>query len=101
MAILRKRQIENLEQMSGEQLEAFLATMPAGPASVSQLLDYVEDELYDSQCDHSLRLSMRFMMEKGLDFPKLTNWLNENGGYCDCKVMQQIAPLWRNKFGDD
>ena len=87
--------------MSGEQLQAFLDLMPAGQASVSELLDYVEDELYESTCDHSLRISMRFMMERGLNFPKLTNWLNENGGYCDCKVMEQIAPLWRNKFGDD
>ncbi|CAN5357584.1 hypothetical protein BH10ACI3_BH10ACI3_05090 [soil metagenome] len=101
MAILRKRQIENLEQMSGEQLEAFLELMPARQESVSELLDFVEDELYDSECDHSLKLSMRFMMDNGLNFPKLTNWLNENGGYCDCKVMEQIAPLWRNKFGDD
>ena len=101
MAILRKRQIENLEQMSGEQLEAFLALMPAAQDSVSKMLDFVEDELFESECDHSLRLSMRYMMDNGLNFPKLTNWLNENGGYCDCKVMEQIAPLWRNKFGDD
>ena len=86
MAIIRKRQIENLEQMSGEQIEAFLDLMPARQESVSELLDYVEDELYDSECDHSLRLSMRFMMENGLNFPKLTNWLNENGGYSTAKL---------------
>jgi hypothetical protein len=101
MAILRKRQIETLGQMTPEQLEAFLDALPAGQQSMSDLLDYVEDELYDSACDHTLRYSMRFMMEGGLNFPKITNWLNENGGYCDCKVMEQIAPLWRGKFGDD
>ena len=101
MAILRKRQIENLEQMSGEQLEAFLNAMPAGQHSMSELFDYVEDELYDSGCDHTLRYSMRYMMEQGLNFPKIANWLNENGGYCYCKVMEQVAPYWRAKFGDD
>ncbi|MBK9768596.1 MAG: hypothetical protein IPP63_17190 [Chloracidobacterium sp.] len=35
MAILRKRQIENLEQMNGEQLDAFLNAMPAGQESMS------------------------------------------------------------------
>jgi hypothetical protein len=44
---------------------------------------------------------MRFMMETHLNFPRITSWLNENGGYCDCKVMEQIAPAWRAKFGDD
>jgi len=44
---------------------------------------------------------MRFMMESKLDFPKITSWLSNNGGYCECKVMEQIAPIWRKKFGDD
>jgi hypothetical protein len=101
MPILRKREIENLEQMSGEELEAFLDSLPAGPETISELLDYVEDELYDSECNHSLQYSMRFMMENHLNFPKITSWLNDNGGYCDCKVMAEIAPKWRARFGDD
>ncbi|HLA96359.1 MAG TPA: DUF2695 domain-containing protein [Pyrinomonadaceae bacterium] len=101
MAILRKREIENLEQLSGEELEVFLDSLPEGQETISDLIDYLEDELYDAECNHSLQLSMRFMMEKGLNFPKLTSWLNDNGGYCDCKVMEQIAPVWRKKFGDD
>jgi hypothetical protein len=101
MPILRKRQIENLEQLSGEELAAFLDSLPTGEATIAELLDHIEDELYESECDHSLRYAMRFMMEKQLNFGKITSWLNDNGGYCDCKVMEQIAPIWRAKFGDD
>lgn len=101
MPILRKRDIEYLEQLSGEQLEAFIDSLPAGAETISRLFDYVEDELFENECDHSLRHSMRFMMENGLNFPKLTAWLTNNGGYCDCKVLQEIAPYWRAKFGDD
>lgn len=101
MAILRKRQIENLEQLSGEELAAFIDSLPAGQETIGELLDYIEDELYETECDHSLRHAMRFMMEKHLYFGKITSWLNDNGGYCDCKVMEQIAPIWRGKFGDD
>lgn len=101
MAILKKRQIENLEQLSGEELQAFLDSLPAGQQTISSLLDYVEDELYETECDHSMRFAMKFMMDNRLDFPKITTWLTENGGYCDCKIMEQIAPKWRQKFGDD
>jgi len=101
MPIVKKREIENLEQLSGEELQGFIDSLPAGQATISRLLDFVEDELYDSECDHSLKRSMRFMMDNRLDFPKLASWLTENGGYCDCKVMEQIAPIWRAKFGDD
>lgn len=101
MPILRKREIENLEQLSGEELKAFLDSLPARQDTVSELLDYLEDELYDSECNHSLQHSMKFMMDRGLNFGKFTSWLTNNGGYCDCKVMEQIAPIWRRKFGDD
>lgn len=101
MPIIRKREIENLEQLSGQELEAFLDSLPERQETVSELLDHLEDELFDSECNHSLGISMKFMMDRGLSFPKFTSWLNDNGGYCDCKVMEQIAPIWRAKFGDD
>ena len=101
MPVVRKREIENLEQMSGEELEAFLDGLPERQETISELLDFVEDELYEAECNHSLQHSMRFMMDRHLNFPKITAWLNDNGGYCDCKVMEQIAPAWRAKFGDD
>ena len=101
MPVVRKREIENLEQLSGEELQAFIDTLPAGPETITELLNYLEDELYDEECNHSLRFSMQYMMENRMNFPKIISWLNDNGGYCDCKVMEQIAPVWRAKFGDD
>ncbi len=101
MAILKKRQIENLEQLSGQELQAFIDSLPAAQHTISELLDFVEDELFETECNHSLQFSMRYMMENHLNFGKITSWLSDNGGYCDCKVMEQIAPKWRAKFGDD
>lgn len=101
MPVVRKREIENLEQLSGEELQAFIDMLPTGPDGISELLNYLEDELFDKECNHSLRFSMQYIMERHLSFPKITAWLNDNGGYCDCKVMEQIAPIFRDKFGDD
>ena len=63
MPIVRKREIENLEQLSGEELERFLDLLPARQETISKMLDHVEDELFETECDHSLRHAMRFMME--------------------------------------
>jgi hypothetical protein len=101
MPIVKKREIENLEQMTTEEMQKFLDFLPERQETISRLLDFVEDELYGSECNDSLQYAMRFMMDNRLDFPKLTSWLNSNGGYCDCKVMSEIAPAWRGKFGDD
>ena len=71
MPVVRKREIENLEQMSGEELQAFLDSLPAGQETISRLLDFVEDELYETECNHSLQFAMRFMMENRLEDHKL------------------------------
>ena len=98
MPVVRKRQIENLQQMSGEELEAFVESLPAGKETIEDLFDYLEMRLKKDPCNHSLRFAMQFMMENRLNFPKITSWLNDNGGYCDCKVLEQITPEWRKVF---
>lgn len=84
--------------MSGEELEAFLENLPAPKGKLEDLFDYLETKLGKEECNHSLRYAMQFMMEKRLNFPKVTSWLNNNGGYCDCKVLEQIVPEWRKAF---
>lgn len=101
MPILKKREIDNLQQMSGEELEAFLETLPAGQDDVEDLFFYLEDKLEREECKHSLRFSMQYMMENRLNFPRVSSWLQQNGGYCDCKVLEQIAPAWRAAFDPD
>lgn len=100
MPIIKKREIENLQQMSGEEIEAFLENLPAAKEEIEDLFDYIEFKLEREECDHSLRHAMRNMMENRLNFPKVTAWLNNNGGYCDCKVVEQIVPVWRATFGE-
>ncbi len=98
MPILKKREIDNLEKMTTEELEEFLRKLPAGQYDVEDLFDFLEVKLVKEECNHSLRYAMQFIMENRLDFPKLTSWLQQNGGYCDCKVIEQIAPIWRKVF---
>ncbi len=98
MAILRKREIDNLEQMNAEELEEFLMSLPTGQEDIEDLFDFLERKLEREECNHSLRFAMQYMMEERLNFAKLSGWLQRNGGFCDCKVLQQIAPEWRKAF---
>lgn len=98
MAIVKKREIENLQQMSGEELDRFIANLPAKPEQFDRLFDYLEVKLETAPCDHTSRFAMQFIMQNMMDFGKVSNWLSRNGGYCDCKIMEEIAPLWFSKF---
>lgn len=98
MPIIKKSEIEKLEQMNGEEIEAFLENLPAPKEKIEDLFDYLEMKSEREECNHTLRYTMQFVMEKRLNFPKVTAWLNNNGGYCDCKVVEQIVPAWRRVF---
>ena len=58
MAILRKRQIENLEQMNGEELEEFFASLPITKEEMESLFEFIEYELYETTCDDTARFDI-------------------------------------------
>lgn len=33
--------------------------------------------------------------------PKFMSWLNENGAYCDCEILQNVEPQWFQAFSDE
>ena len=101
MAILRKRQIENLKQMNGEELEKFFASLPITKEKLEELFEFLEDELYETECDDTARFAVQFMLNETLPFPKILAWLNANGGHCDCKTMENIEREWRKTFPED
>jgi hypothetical protein len=101
MPIVRKRQIEMLAQMNGEELEKFFVSLPATKEQLEALFEYVEDELYEEECDHTSKFALKFMMQNNLPFAKIIAWLNANGGYCDCKIMENIEKEWRKAFPEE
>ena len=101
MPIVKKREIEMVSQMNGEELEKFFESLPATKLELESLFEFIEDELYEIECDHTSRFAMRFMMENNLPFPKILAWLNNNGGYCDCKIMESVETEWRKAFPEE
>ena len=98
MAIVKKREVEVMAQLSGEELERHLLKLPAKKEQFDALFDFLEGRLEREKCDHTSRLTMQFMMQKMLNFPKVSGWLSQNGGYCDCKILEEIAVPWRELF---
>ena len=120
------QQLKTAEQLIGMGLSAVVSMMvplePRLPAAVAEaertlmladpkqvaatrgeiedLFDYLDVRLKDESCIHNLRYTMQFLMERRLDMPKIMSWLNENGGYCDCEVLQNIEPNWFRAFGE-
>ncbi len=98
MAIVKKREVEIMAQLSGEELERHLEKLPAKKEQFDGLFDFLESKIENQPCDHTSRFTMQYMMQKMMDFGKVSNWLSQNGGYCDCKIVEEIAVPWREIF---
>jgi len=101
MPLIKKRQLEVWAQLSGDERERFIKSLPADREQMEKLFDYLDRRLEVESCLHNLRFTMQFLMENRLNMPKVMSWLNENGGYCDCEVLEKIEPHWFVAFGDE
>lgn len=98
MAIVKKRDVEIMAQLNGEELERHLAKLPARKQQFDGLFDFLETKLAGQSCDHTSRFTMQYLMQNMMDFGKVSGWLSQNGGYCDCKIVEEISVPWREIF---
>lgn len=82
-----KREIKNQEK------ENILNSLPISVDKINELFDYLDEQLGEYDCDDTLNLTVNFIEENSLPKDSLINWLNENGGYCDCEVLANVEEI--------
>jgi len=65
-------------------------SLPLPVSALKELFDFLDAQLSDAECDHSLRLTRQFMQLKGINESRVIPWLEKNGGYCDCEVIANV-----------
>lgn len=97
-----KNETERPKQIARElKLKArqeFEKNLPMRRENFNGLFDYLDDQLTDTPCDDTHKLSITFLQSLKLDnIEEITKWLGENGGYCDCEVLANLE----EKFDDN
>ncbi len=100
MAIVKKREVEVMAELNNEELVEYMKKLPATKEQFDGLFDFLETRLDMTPCDHTSRFSMQYVMQKAMNFPKVSAWLSQQGGYCDCKILEEIAIPWREIFAE-
>ena len=87
---------EELKNAWKQQEQAKLtASIPMPHADLRALFEFLDRE--DApKCDHTLRETIQFLRERGLDAERVVPSLHEHGGYCDCEVIYNVD----DKFGE-
>ncbi|HEY3402723.1 MAG TPA: DUF2695 domain-containing protein [Ohtaekwangia sp.] len=86
----KDRKKEIVRQLKAKEKEDFHNALPMGKEIFQELFNHLDENLGDG-CDHSLSMTTEFLKEKGIEnIDKVSEWLNDNGGYCDCEVLANV-----------
>lgn len=94
-----KNEIERRKQIKKELREKakleFEKSLPISREKFTQLFDFLDEKLGEYDCDHSLKLTNVFLQEYKIEnIEEIKNWLQENGGYCDCEVLNNVEEMF-------
>ncbi|GGF16919.1 DUF2695 domain-containing protein [Hymenobacter cavernae] len=85
-----------LNSFKQQQRDEKLAGLPLPLTELKALFDYLDEELSETDCGDTLRLTKQFLQERNLPVATVTEWLGNHGGYCDCEVLANVE----EKFED-
>ncbi len=86
----KNKKKELMRKYAQEQKNAFENSLPFDKTMFEQLFDYLDEMLEQDGCDDTLKYTTKFLNDNNLPVEKSLDWLNENGGYCDCEVLANI-----------
>lgn len=71
---------------------------PISHAELKALFEWL-DRPNPPPCDHSFRETVQFLNERQLPVEPTLEWLQSNGGYCDCEIIFNVTDEWADIVG--
>lgn len=96
-----KKEIEKRKEIKKKLREKaiieFEKKLPISSEIFLNLFDFLDEKLSKSDCEDTLKLTTEFLIINKIEnIVETKNWLNNNGGFCDCEVLYNIE----EKFED-
>ncbi len=85
----KQRRKKVLDELAKKQKEEFENSLPISRDQFQKLFNFLDEHLED--CDDTLKLTEIFLLEIEVpDREKVSKWLGQYGGYCDCEVLANV-----------
>lgn len=75
------------------------AALPLADGLLERMFQELESALLEEPCDHSRRKTNAWLLENGCDVARVTAWLDDTSGYCDCEVVANSQDAWVKATG--
>ena len=86
----KSRKKELLKKYKNEEQDKFRKSLPLSTEIFEELFDYIDEIMETHGCDDTLKYTKEFLENNNLPLEESIEWLEENGGYCDCEVLSNI-----------
>ena len=73
-----------------QERKAAFAALPLAIEELEALFDMLDAELGARDCDHTRQLTQAWLHSRGHDVEAVLEWLDTQGGYCDCEVLANV-----------
>lgn len=89
----KKRLLNNWKNTEKEKFES---TLPISREKFKELFDYLDAKLDGNGCNHDLRFTLEFLNNHSIPLEPIVEFLQKNGGYCDCEVLVNVEDKLNN-----
>lgn len=79
-----------LKQYKEIENEKFIKSLPIPKETFYELFDFLDEQLEEHGCNHSLDLTTAFLASNKIDSKPIIDWIIEHGQGCDCEVLANI-----------
>lgn len=86
----KSRQKELLNDYKKREKQVFIKSLPFAKEHFIGLFDFLNNKLSDEGCEHTLRFTEEYLNDEGLYAEEVIEFLEENGGYCDCEILANV-----------
>jgi hypothetical protein len=87
------------KQWKAAEKSAARAQFPLPNDKLEAMFDAVESSLENDGCDHSSRATIAWLTNMGFDVDTVVQWLENNGGFCDCEVVANARDHFEENRG--
>jgi hypothetical protein len=84
------------KQWLADQKAAARMEFPLPDTQLQELFRDVDAAVTSAGCDHSLRFTEQWLSDQDVDAQAVVEWLQDNGGHCDCEVVANAADHFRS-----
>lgn len=86
----REKRKEALKRVKEQERRAFLNSLPLDEQLFRALFDFLDENL-NEDCNHKMRLTLRFLAERKItQAAEVLEWLHNRGAYCDCEILYNV-----------